>query len=504
MTPFASQTVTTHARRRHFVVLIVLSVLCFGSAEALAREKLSPAGSPESIPLGSKGTIYYRVGDGLTVPVLGPGTLSGYAKLALAGDDAAPMPGTLTFDGFAREPRVLELEFKPSKTAGWSSGRKFAIEIPAGPHDLKLNADADLWVVLYWDGVAQPVSAITQKKPPRKKQAWDFRGALGLGIIYNDNILTAGVDDIENFESGLHPDDYIHDTTDDLVLAPSIELEVRRTFLPWGQTRARGKAKSWLYTHNSVKHNHDFDFYLRQYFGKRQSLELYLHAAPEQYIRQLTDRTPLEDPARPIERKEFRFQRNIWNLTWRQKITRKLDAKALFEKNYRYYNRPFMENDIEAWEIRGQISYDLSRDIVMNIDYSYEDGNGRGIDMVGETLETTDNSDPSYERDLYRFELLLDPPFIKKYVDRLDLTFLYMDYYYTTDKPLVEDPYHVGRRDEFTKFTVACRRKLSKPLTAKLAVRRTERITSSPWEGDLTTDKAFVQWQYWIDLTYRF
>ncbi len=79
-----------------------------------------------------------------------------------------------------------------------------------------------------------------------------------------------------------------------------------------------------------------------------------------------------------------------------------------------------------------------------------------------------------------------------------------VDYYYTTSKSLAQDPYHAGRRDMFYKGTIEVRRKLAKPLTLKLATRRTERVVDSPWEGDITTDKDFTQWLYWFSLSYRF
>lgn len=337
-----------------------------------------------------------------------------------------------------------------------------------------------------------------------KKAAWDVRGSAGCSFIYNDNILGAGADDIEAFESGSYPWKFAHDSTDDVVIAPSLDLEARRDLVALGQTRLRARVKRWMYANNPIKTNTDFDFYARQYIGKRQSLELYLHAAPEQYIRQLTDRSPLADPESPLLWREFRFQRNIWNLTWRQQVSRSLDAMLVFERNYRYYNREFMENDIEAWELRGSLSWTVGPVLTLSGDYSYEDGNGRGLDEVGETITTSDDSDPSYERDLYRLEAEVSWPKLAPVVDRVSFSFLFMDYYYTTQRSLVEDPYHLGRRDLNYKGSVELQRRLSRELTARLSVRRTSRTVESPWEGDLTTDKAFVQWLTWVDLTYRF
>lgn len=337
-----------------------------------------------------------------------------------------------------------------------------------------------------------------------RPSAWEVRGTASCAFIYNDNILGASTDDIDAFESGSYPFKFAHQSTDDLVIAPGLDVEARRDLFALGQTRVRVRAKHWMYANNPIKTNTDFDFFLRQYFGKSRSLELYLHASPFQYIRHLSDRSPLQDPEAPLEWYEFRFQRNIWNLAWRQTLSRRLSATLVFERNFRYYNRAFMENDIAAWELRGSLAWTVSKVVSLSGDYSYEDGNGRGLDEVGETLATSDDSDPSYERDLYRLGVDLALPQLARYVDEIGLTFLFMDYYYTADKLLVEDPYHVGRRDLNYKYTVELQRKLSRDVTLRLAARRSSRTVESPWEGDLATDKAFVQWQTWVDLTYRF
>ncbi|MDX2472354.1 MAG: hypothetical protein QNL91_01470, partial [Candidatus Krumholzibacteria bacterium] len=169
-----------------------------------------------------------------------------------------------------------------------------------------------------------------------------------------------------------------------------------------------------------------------------------------------------------------------------------------------YYNQPFIENDISAWEVRGNLTWNLSRVLTWNFDYSYEDAQARALDEPHEIRLTSDNSDASYARDLYRIGVDIRHSALRKVVDRVSLSFLFMDYYYTTTKSLAEDPYHAGRRDMFYKGTVEVRRNLSRQVMLKLAVRRTERVVDSPWEGDITTDKDFTQWLYWTSLNYRF
>ncbi len=337
-----------------------------------------------------------------------------------------------------------------------------------------------------------------------KGPAWDVRGVVSCAFIYNDNILSASPDELDNFQNGVDPWRYRHNSSDDLVVAPGLDLEARRDLFALGQSRLRFRVKRWMYANNAIKTNTDFDFFARQYVGRKQSLELFLHAAPWQYIRDLGDRSPLVDPETPTVMEEFRFQRNTWNLCWRQTISKAWSGSLTFERNFRYYNRPFLENDIAAWELRGSVAWQASPAVGLSVDYSYEDAVGRGYDEVGETATTSDDSDPSYERDLYRFGLDLSPPQLAKWIDGIGFSVLYMDYYYTVQRPLVEDPYHVGRRDKNYKYTVDLQRKLGATMSGRLSARRTERVVESPWAGDLQTDKAFTQWQYWLELSYRF
>jgi len=489
-----------------------------------ARTTLQPLGRVTTVPIGKDNKTYLAIGSAeVRIPLSGPGKVTGYARVTLAAEATEPVAGSLLLGGVPGVPAKLELEFRRSKSAVWgddrpglpSGGRKFVLEVPDGEFILELQGSAPdgepVLVILYYDGPRQPhLEARTTdasgktSRTKSKKPAVSWVGNAALDVIYNDNILSNSPGYNDDFISGSFPWKFITESKDDMIIAPMVDIEARANPLSWGQTRLKFKTKRWMYARNPIKTNTDFHFYLRQYFGKRQSLELYFHFSPEQYIRQLSDRSPLADPDASINWTEFRFQRNVWNVTWRQKISRKFSAKVLYEENYRYYNQPFMENDISAWEVRGNLTWKPSRVLTWNFDYSYEDAQGRALDEPGESIINSNNSDASYARDLYRIGVDIRHSSLKKLVDRVGFSFLFMDYYYTTTKTLVQDPFHAGRRDMFYKGTVEVRRKVAKPMTLKLAVRRTERVVDSPWEGDITTDKDFTQWLYWTSLNYRF
>jgi hypothetical protein len=497
-------------------------LLWVGTGLSASWDVLVPVDKVEEVPVGKTGKMYMAVTDkGVKVPVVGPGVITGFARVAFPDGAEGALDGLLEFTGVPNLETQLIMTFVPSTKSSWgderagkpSSGIKFTIEVPEGEYLLEMAATLPggdpMLVILYYEGPPQPhlVGKKAEKTAAKKaKTTVSFVGNASIDFMYNDNILTNSPDDIADFEGGAYPFKFINGTTDDLVIAPAFDIEARSRLIPWGQSRLKFKVKYFRYANNPIKTNTDFHLYLRQYFGKSQSLEFYLQISPEQYIKQLSDLSPLSDYEDDIDWTQFRFQRNVWNLAWRQRLSRKFNAMLIYENNYRYYNRPFMENDIEAWEIRGQLRYKMSRVFSWSFDYSYEDASARAIDSVWETPENSDDSDASYGRDLYRLGLDISTrnKSIKKFLDRISLSFLFMDYYYTTAKTLVEDPYHAGRRDMFYKGTVELRKRISKPMTLKFSVRRTERVVQSPWEGDITTDKDFIQWLYWVNLNYRF
>ncbi|MCB1184306.1 hypothetical protein KDM41_12795 [bacterium] len=509
-------------RRPVLLALLLAAVFLVPGAARAQREYLAPVGEPPVVPIGGKPYLAVDA-QPLVIPIVGPGKVTAWVRCGFAAADAPPRTAVLRTAGVPGLAPEHPFEFEPSGSAGWdesdragvpSGGRKLTFEVPEGTHRLALTAAETLYVVFYYDGPPQPAvvsdAALLMAVPDEDENSDDsgplvsWRGSAGVEFIYNSNILSSSPEDIDDWYDGLYPWKSIIDSIDDLIIAPSLDLEARANPLAWGQTRLRFVVKHWKYTHNPVKTNTDFDFYLRQFFGRNNSLEFYGHFAPEQYIRQLSDRSPLSDPESELEWLEFRFQRNVWNVAWRQKLRRNVWAKVHYEENYRYYNQPFIENDISAWEVRGNIRWRPHGYWTLNFDYSYEDATARAIDEVGENPLTSDDSDGSYERDLYRVGVDITHPVFAPLIDRISLSFLFMDYYYTVDRPLPEDPYHVGRRDMFYKGTIDVRRALSDAVDLKLAVRRTDRVTSSPWEGDLTTDKDFTQWLYWISLDYAF
>lgn len=491
---------------------VLLSLLALGATVATADVfRPQPSSDVTIVPVGGK--PYVQLGaDPVIVPLVGPGRFYGYVRAGFAPDESDSKSGTITVAGVGDRTMRLPLTFEASRKSTWddgragrpSGGRKFEFYIPSGAWTVRLTGSmptGDLLVAtLYYDGPSQNAT-VARKGSASHAGPWTYRSRFGLEVIYDDNVLTQHDESIEIWKYGEDLTGFRLARSDDLIVAPKLDVSADRRFWEFGKTRFRTKIKRWMYTYNPIKTNTDFDFYLRQYIGSKKSIELYLHHAPEQYIRQLGDRPPFGEES---ERQEFRFTRNVANLNWRQTVSRKLSYSILFELNRRYYNRPFMENDIEAWEVRGTVSYRFVKPLKLQFDYSYEDGQARGIDTVGEDRATSDDGDASYLRDLYRFGFDLKTPWAMPVFGSINASYLFMDYYYPTDKPLMDDPFHTGRRDKNTKVTVALNRKVNKKLSVYGTFRYSERVVESPWYGDITLDKDYIQHRYWVGMTYKF
>ena len=505
--------------------LISLTVCCLAIPATVLAERFQPAPQqpPTIVPVGTGGKAYFLLGaEPLTFELRGPGTLTGYVRVHFEENETEAKTGRVILLGLVGVPATTNLTFQPSATTRYtderpgrpSAGQRVEWAIPEGEHSLIFYGDctdgSDIFLTPYYDGPpqSQETMALVQPEavqPAKKKRTsrYSFRGQVGLEFAYDSNFLGLSDDYIDEWRYGLYPEKFKNSTVDDFVVSPSIDGEVRRRFLGMGQTRLRAKAQHWQYTNNPIKNNQEFDFYLRQYFGSSKSVELYYTYAPEQYIRMLSDRAPFTPAEDPIVWDEFRFTKNVFGLAYRHRASRRISLKLNLEKNLRYYNQTFIENDIDASEIRGTIYLDPHRSWNFSADYSYEYAKARAVDSVGETPETSDDSDGTYERDLYRLGITWKPRFLRKLIDRVDLSGLLMLYYFPTEKELFDDPYHAGRKDTVYKVSLGFERRLNKQLTVDVSGRYTVRTVDSPWPGDITLDKDYDKYRIWVGFAYK-
>ncbi|MFH1841881.1 MAG: hypothetical protein ABIF77_01625 [bacterium] len=521
--PFAAAIVRSRQLRRLSLGLCLLLL----PAVAGANYNPWPEEDVSVVPVGKSAKSYLLLAadQPLTMLLTGPGQLSGFARVHYADGETAAKEGRLIVLGVPDQPATLNLSFQPSSKGLYadsrdgapSGGQKFSLELTAGEHRVELRGDcvggSDIFVILYYDGLPQPdsasrmipVVAALPEQPEQKPPLFTWNKKFGLDSIYDSNFLGHPDDYLAEWRRGDEPEQYAGmNTDDDFILAPSFDMELRRQFVSLGQTRLRAKYTYWRYFSNPIKNNMEFDYYLRQFLSKYRSLELTYIYCPEQYIRHMKDREPYTDSEAPSLYREFRFTKNAFGIAYRDRWHPRVSVKLMYEKNLRYYNQFFIENDMDCWEVRGTLYLKAHKRLNCSFDYSYEYAVARARDTVEETFENADDSDGTYYRDLYRIGLTWTPRFLRPFVNRVDVSGLLMLYWYPTEfRTLFEDPYHFSRKDTVYKLTFSMERTLSKVLSAEVGTRFTERIIDSPWPGDITLDKEYTKYRVWLSLTYK-
>ena len=501
--------------RRHLLIAVLTLVL---AGDAPAVTPLAPAEGGVLVPVGSSGSFkdYLRVGaKGVAVRLSGPGDLDGWARGHFSDEEdgtkirrliLSGVPGIAGVDTFVFEPSNVS-EYGDERPGRPSGGSKVALRrLPAGTYTLTLTApDGPVMVRLDWEpdaGVAG-VQPADETAKPRKTSPWKTSTTIGLETIYDDNFLRYSDDYLDQFYSGAYPYKFKIDRKDSHILAPSISVYAQRRFWDAGNTRFSFKIKTWQYIQGNIKSNSSFDYSVRQFFSGGRSLELGYSYAPEQYIRELSDRSPLVPPSDPLVWEEFRYTRNVFDVTWRQPLRKTLDLRLAGTRSLRYYNQPFMENDIKDVGLRGTLVWNVHRDWRLTFDYGYTDAPARGADEVGETLENSNDSDPSFNRDLYQVDATWDPKWAAPVFAAVGVRWQYQVYWFTSAKELLDDPYHVGRIDRMTMVQLTFDRELPGGVDMEIGGRYTVRTVESPWAGEIAEDKDFNQRRYWIGLTYK-
>ncbi|MCK4414116.1 MAG: hypothetical protein KAY32_11275 [Candidatus Eisenbacteria sp.] len=552
-------------------VLLLLGGVPLPTARAsiqLAPDPSAPvfADHPEHaspVPIGEPGNLkdYYHIDTGCPLLVRGRGELRFYIRGHADPEGAPPETLSITLSGlegfpvqrWQKEVSVSSVSiFGDGRPGSPTGGKRITLAIPPGLHRIIVtgtsNTGGPVYAVFYYDGPpteepATPESAAAEPaapKPPAgepkvKPSPWRLSGGFFFDVIYDNNICRYSDDSLAEFRAGTRPERYAIETEDDLILNPTIQFELAHKRLLFNKrTRLRVRYKRWEYPRNGIKTNEEINLRFRQSFRRYDYLEATYTYAPNSYIKELSDRPPFSSLSVPREYLHFAITRNAFSLGYRWRTNRWLAMQFFARRVLRFYNRPFLENDL--WEWSGLVNADIRyHRFTTRLQYEYADVKARGYDEVGETLETSDNDgDGSYEKDTYRLRITYSPkksPYRPKprdaslfghlahWAERLgawvdqglalvrtascNVQITYARQFYTSERPLYVDPLHVGRLDESKQLQATwSSRQVYKDVSLKAGVRYTVRVADAPagliGEDDPSEEKDYTGTRYWI------
>jgi hypothetical protein len=333
-------------------------------------------------------------------------------------------------------------------------------------------------------------------------------GSLVFQSIYDDNILRYSDGFIGDFRRNDPPEKFHVQTYDDAILSPRLFLTFRANPFGKPETRLYLGYITWQYATNPSKNNDLWSFRVRQYVSRYNRFEFSYSYSPPSYIRHLSDREPFDPRSTtPLAWKAFKSVRHGMGLSYTHRPRRRLYVTIEGGRVLRYYNRPFLENDNREWNGSFEVLWNPPGVFRFIGRYMYSDANARALDASNETVETSDDGDGSYERDLYELRVRLRPKGGLWKAREFEVKGQYMAYFFTGTKPAHEDPLHTGRKDNvyYLELTASSKR-LFNLISVKLGYRYAQRVSSLPgtFEGEDAEDKDYTNNRTWLEIRHSF
>ncbi len=502
---------------------------------------------PARVGIGKDGAFkqYTRIDRGCSLKVCGPGTLRFFVRAHVPPDDSPPDTVVVSLSGLSGFPeQSWTVRVSPSRTSQYegglpgtpTGGKKITLAIPGGLHEITVvgqsNTGGVVYGIFYYNGPPMPEPTTSTEKP-QPSTRWRIGSNFTLGVVYDDNICRYSDDTLELFQSNQRSEKFAITNREDVIFNSKFQVEFYRPLIFGKKTALRFRYQRWDYEENHIKANGEYNVRLRQTVRRYDYLEASYTYAPDSYIKELSDRPPFTPRSVPRAYLHFEITRNAFVLGYRYRANRWLSMKLFGGRTLRFYNRPFLENDL--WEWNGRIETDLKYGrFTTGLRYAYADVKARGYDSVGETLENSDNDgDGSYEKDTYRMRITYRPkkrPYrpradgsaflqqvtglfmtLGSWIDRglveIKTASIYAQYkhdrqFYTSKKPLDVDPLHVGRLDKSHQIQALwASQAVWNGIKLETAIRYTVRTADSPGGlvgEDPSEEKDYTGTRCWI------
>ena len=185
------------------------------------------------------------------------------------------------------------------------------------------------------------------------------------------------------------------------------------------------------------------------------------------------------------------------------------NTRVMFNMSYinYYYNEHFTEYDSRNMVYGLKVYQPLNKKIKITAGYQYVTSDAKAYDEIGETKETSDDSDGSYAEDIFIIGLNLKFPKIYKMTNSFNIDCRIQKRYFSSTHYLEIDPTHAGRIDDNYRIYSTYSVKLNKKLKLVAFYNYLYRSTTTMAEENveyLSNEKDYKQYQVGLKLTYTF
>jgi hypothetical protein len=428
-------------------------VLCLSHLKSVHGGSIEPMGYQDRMELRLHGKTYTYYSFSETEPVKlrvqGPAQLTLVTRLLLSADDQRPEEYHLSLMNESGETHVYILSGQPSSKAEFAQGSRYqpgrpkriVLSVPQGTHwySLTVGSPKGALAAVHW----------TITRP------WEWRVHAALSSTYDDNVYRYSPQDIDDFVHRRADHRFQMETYDDLVSSPSLTLSITRRFSQDCKIRLRLKYGYNLYSVNHQKNYQTFSAFLRTTLVENSYFQIGWFHLPKYLIRPYWDPDVFSTvPRDPESYKKCDFTRTLYAVKLGHRIHRSVRGAVFYERDLLYYNPFFTEYDTGANAFGFEIRCDVNPWLQTTFAYAFKKAEAKGHDEVGESKASSDDSDISYDEDLFGGSVQVD---LSRHVPLpLNLTLGYQlaRRYFTTEKSPEEDPFHAGRQDDIHRLSL--------------------------------------------------
>ncbi len=317
-----------------------------------------------------------------------------------------------------------------------------------------------------------------------------FSGAIFSGFRYDSNICKLSDYDLARFSTG--EKDFLLDTSDDGIIRTG-------TILKW-KNRISGinLDGSGMIIHNIYISNgyKDYLYCAFDFAVRRKNTRLKISGT---YIPKYASRAYLDDDTDST--KWASYWSSTAKIELRQRTFFGIYIGGKYEYRFARYNDYFPEYDSQ----RNAFGIFAAKYVPFKseIGYYFYTSDARGYDRDGESKETSDESDISYEQDKFYTSLGYDSK-IHSIQTEFDLDFAIFHRVYVSTKPYSTDPLHLGRDENVFSIKPAAKIFITDNLWTKTSAEYFQRDARSEYNPDIPKLRDYNRMRTTITLGWNF
>ncbi len=272
---------------------------------------------------------------------------------------------------------------------------------------------------------------------------------VSVGAVYDDNILKYSDKYLERFMNNEDEGRFQLKTYDDVFVKSKISTSYYFRFFNKKKTKISGTFSNSSYINNPVKTWNYYGVGVQQYFLKKASVKFAYSYIPAFYVRQFRqyDLVSLYG-YEPSTYKPYVFSKDNYNLTFQNTFFKKSKVSLSLDRALYYHNSYYTEYDSKNTSVSLRVEQSLSKKYKLGMGYVFTNSDAKGFDEIGETKETSDESDGTYNDNTFELQFKAQLPRVFKRKNNISIKGKYANRYFTSSHLIQHDPLHVNRTDK--------------------------------------------------------